>query len=193
MHVRRLRSTSRSVGTALLLTTLTVVPALVPLTANAQQSGQPSMPGMNHSMLGTIYGKDHPELIPDNTAYRLYLTVIGETPNASPQKRERQMAFASKAPLSASDTTALIVVADWYKTQWTAMVNDYNSKVAAANDHGTPLPDGRAFLAKRDALVEQARGLLKKSLPAASMGRLDAHVQSEKRHMIITLPQGGGQ
>lgn len=42
MHVRRLlRSTSGAVGTALLLTTLTVVLAIVPLTANAQAHSGP--------------------------------------------------------------------------------------------------------------------------------------------------------
>lgn len=196
--VTKLRSASyRSVCTALLPIALTaaLLTVVFPLTANAQQSSQSSMPGMQHSTPGTIYGKDHPELIPDNTAYRLYLTVIGEMPNASPQRKERQMAFASKAPLSASDVKALIVIADWYKTRWTAMVNDNNSKVAAANEDGTPLPDGKAFLAQRDALVDHARDLLKKSLPATSMGRLDAHIQSEKRHMTVNLPlpQEGGQ
>lgn len=148
---------------------------------------------MNHATLGTISGKDHPEMIPDNTAYRLYFLVIGEMPNASDQRLARQKAFVSKSGIQASDSEAVIEIADLFKARFTAMVNDYNAKVEAANENGTALPDGKAFLAQRDALVEQAMGLLKKSLSVAGMGRLDAHVQREKRHMTVTGSQEVGQ
>lgn len=189
---------SRPVGTALLLTTLAVVltafsSVAFPRDANAQQSSHPSttMPGMNHGRFGTISGKDHPELIPDLTAYHLYFMVVGELPNPSAKALARQKAYLAEIPgIRQEDSQTIARIIGAYKLQWTAMVNDYNARVDAAVRIQAALPDPAAFLLQRDQLVQQYVNLLGKALPPDGMAEFKAHIQAEKAHMSITAPEG---
>lgn len=171
---------------------LTVVLALVPLTANAQQTSQAStaMPGMNHGQSEMISGKDHPELIPDLTAYHLYFITVGELPNPSANRLARQKAYLAKMPgMRQEDSQTIAKIIGAYKLQWTAMVNDYNARVDGAVRIKAPLPDSAAFLRQRDQLVQQYVDTLRKALSPEGMAQFEAHIQSEKVHITISAPE----
>ena len=146
------------------------------------------MPGMDHAApLPIIDGSKDPNQIPDLVAYRLYFITVGELPGSSEVQQKRQRAFISKVPgFSEDDPNALIRVLETFKVDFSAMVQDYNVKVDAANRTGSPLPDSQAFLQGRDQLVQQTRDRLKQVLSPNGMAGLDAHVKAEKSRMTIT-------
>lgn len=171
---------------------------LLPAAVLAQQSSTAnppmSMPGMNHSAPSAIIdGKDHPELIPDSVAYRLYFITVGELPHPTDARKKRQRAFLGKVHgLPQSDSDAVVRVLEDFKVKFASMVAAYNSQVEAAmKAGGTNLPDGTAFLAERDQLVQDTRDRLKLALSAQGMANLDAYVQAEKRAMRITTQEVG--
>jgi hypothetical protein len=63
---------------------------------------------MSESDTGTINGEQHPELIPDSTAYRLYFIVVSELPNPSPEQRNRQLSHLHKIGLQGTDLATLV-------------------------------------------------------------------------------------
>ena len=146
------------------------------------------MPGMDHSAPSAVIdGNEHPEQIPDIVAYRLYFTSVGESPNPTEGRKRRQRAFIAKIPgLTQDDPDALARTLEDFKVQYDAMVAAYNARVEAAVKGSTNLPDGDAFLAERDQLVQETRDRLKQVLSANGMAGLDAHVQAEKRRMRIS-------
>lgn len=54
-------------------------------------------------------------------------------------------------------------------------------------------PNFEAFVLQRDLLVQSTRDSLKGKLTPEGLMLLHAHVQSEKRHMHMNGPTGGGQ
>jgi hypothetical protein len=179
---------------SLLLLTL-VLPPIV----SAQLTMDPKpMPDMNHSQTKMISGKDHPELIPDLTAYRLFFIANGELPNPSEVRKARQEAFLGKIgadgadhkALVQTDHQALVQTLDDFKVKFTAMVDEYNARVEAAVKTGGSLPDQEEFLKQRDRLVQLTRDRLKLDLSADGMSKLDAHVQHEKSRMQIAAKEG---
>jgi len=166
---------------------------LFPAVVFAQQSSNmtASMPGMNHPGYKMISGKDHPELIPDLTAYHMYFMVVGELPNPSTKALARQKACLAKMPgMKDADSQAIARIIGAYKLQWTSMVNDYNARVdAAARIGGTP-PDAAVFLRQRDQLVQQYLCTIRKTLSPAGMKQFEGHIQEQKAHMQITAPEG---
>lgn len=68
--------------------------------------------------------------------------------------------------------------------QYSELIEQYNAYVESANANGVA-PDFVAFLARRDALVEDTRNALSAELTLSSMSRFNSHVQDEKRSMKI--------
>jgi hypothetical protein len=164
---------------------------LLPAVVFAQQPSTTSMPGMNHPAPTMISGKDHPELIPDLTAYHMYFIVVGELPNTSEKALARQKAHLGMMHgMAKEDTQSLTKILGSYKLQWTLMVNEYNARVdAIARIGGTPL-DATAFLRQRDQLVQQYLDVIRKTLSPAGMSQFEGHIQEQKAHMQITAPEG---
>ena len=145
---------------------------------------------MNHGQSEMISGKDHPELIPDLTAYHLYFITVGELPNPSANRLARQKAYLAKMPgMRQEDSQTIAKIIGAYKLQWTAMVNDYNARVDGAVRIKAPLPDSAAFLRQRDQLVQQYVDTLRKALSPEGMAQFEAHIQSEKVHITISAPE----
>lgn len=136
---------------------------------------------------GLIDGAQHPELIPDQVAYRLYFVVVSEMPNATQQERLRQAAHLKSIGVTKDeDLQSLIQVLTDFKVRYTQLVTAYN-QVAEAADRAGSSPDFGTFLRNRDDLVQSTRDRLTSTLSAEALALLDARVQSEKTHMKVSV------
>jgi hypothetical protein len=145
-----------------------------------------SPPQHQHAAANIIDGAVHPELIPDAVAYRLYLLTVSEGPAPLPHESRRQHSHLQKAGLPEKDIlSATIILAD-FKTQYAALIEQYNNSPEVQNNTN----DGLAlFLAKRDALVQSTRDALKSSLTPAGMSSLHLHIQKEKSKMKVAAQE----
>jgi hypothetical protein len=134
-----------------------------------------------------INGADHPELIPDATAYRLFLVMLGLNVSATGQDLARQAAHARKLGLSDADRTLLIAAANDFKIKYEGAINTYNVQ-ADATQAGGQVPNVSSILAQREALVEATCAKLTSTLSAAGLAQFNSYIQSEKRRMSITRP-----
>ena len=133
-----------------------------------------------------IDGSQHPELIPDAVAYRLYFVTVSETSNASRAAQQRQLAYLSEVGLKDNDLQWTISILEKFKKKYNDLVAEYNeSAVAAEKEGGTP--DYQNFVFQRDELVRVTREDLRSFLTADGIASLDAHVSNEKRHMKLGL------
>jgi len=128
----------------------------------------------------TIDGSQHPELIPDSIAYRLYFITVASMP-ANVQRSQLTSAGLSPTEVQAASK----ILAD-FKTAWDGLRNGYNQSVAASESTGVP-PNGGQFALQRDVLVANTRAALQKVLSASGMQKFDAHVQGEKARMKTRL------
>jgi hypothetical protein len=142
----------------------------------------------NHpDVVGLIDGGQHPELIPDKVAYRLYFVVVSEMPNPSDQESLRQAAHLKPIGITKQeDMHSLSEVLTDFKVRYTELIANYNQLAEAADKAGTT-PDFQTFLQKRDELVQFTRDRLKSTLSAEALARLHARVQSEKKHMKVSV------
>ena len=176
----------------LLFIAAVILPFGPPSAARIPHSRIPHSPQSNAAAANLIDGSQHPELIPDSTAYRLYLLTISELPNASEQDRNRQNAHLAKLRLNDKDRQTLITVLAEFKSQHTTLVNRYNQAATAALARGIQ-PDPTTFLQQRDDLVQATQNAIQRILGADGMLRLDAHVQAEKQRMTIYKTKEGPQ
>jgi hypothetical protein len=69
-----------------------------------------------------------------------------------------------------------------FKTQYAALIEQYNSSADVLSNSTAGLP---LFLAKREAMVQSTRDTLKATLTPEGMKSLHAHIQTEKSKMKI--------
>lgn len=133
---------------------------------------------------GLIDGSKNPELIPDSTAYRLFLLTVAVPLDASPAELKRQYALLRWSGLDENDIQPAVEILSEFRSQYDQLVKQYNESAAEADKAGGA-PDLQTFLYQRDALVKYMCERLKLNLTATGMARLDAHVQQEKRGMKV--------
>ena len=133
-----------------------------------------AMPGMA-SHASVIDGAQHPELIPDSTAYRLYFETVAKMP------ADLLRVQLSSAGLSSDEIDRAAAAIQQFKSSWDTLRDTYNQAVEAGTG-----PDLETFLFKRDRLVEQLLSNLQTIVTAEGYSRLQAHVQLEKRHMKVS-------
>ena len=167
---------------------LLIAIAVAALTYNSSaqrlDEGNHSRTHVHSTDAGLIDGAQHPELIPDSTAYRLFLITVSEKPNPTSKEAERQLAFLTAAGLDRDDIEAAIPILATFKAQYTDLIAGYNKAVASANATGIA-PDLATFLQRRDSLVQSTRDALASALTHAGMDLVHAHVQREKRKMKV--------
>ena len=155
-------------------------------------------PPHNHSAANvqTIDGAKNPELIPDNTAFRLWLVTVSTLPNASVQERERQEAHFNRLHFSSPlDRPLLQSILTNFKSQYTSLINHYNEAQKAAWASG-PVPiaqqqaDLKLLLEQRDELVAATRVAITNQLSTEGANHVMAHVVSEKQFMKIVAKEG---
>jgi hypothetical protein len=129
-----------------------------------------------------IDGSKNPELIPDSTAYRLFFLGVSEMPSPSLAETTRQRAHLTRAGLKENDLQAAAPVLASFKTQYAALIAQYNESadVKAGSQAGLAL-----FLSKREALVQATRDELRTALSPKGMASFHAHVIAEKVNMKV--------
>jgi hypothetical protein len=136
-----------------------------------------------------IDGAQHPELIPDSTAYRLFLIMVSEPQNATAEESERQLAFLRAAGLEDADIQAAIPILAKFKVRYSDLMKRYNASVDRANAGGSA-PGLANLLRSRDRLVQTARDQLAAVLSEEAISRFHAHIQKEKTGMTIPAKEG---
>ena len=135
-----------------------------------------------------VDGDKNPELIPDSTAYRLWLVTVSPSPNATEKQRMFQQAHLSKLQLtSTADSVQLTAILTEFKSQYLSMIARYNESAKA---HGNRA-DQKLFLQQLDDLVSSTRAAIAQRLTLEGAASIDAHVQGEKSR--IHFQTTGGQ
>lgn len=143
-------------------------------------------PQLDPSQITIVDGSKNPELIPDSTAYRLYLVSVSELPNATAESRARQNSHLRLIGLGDGDLQTLVTILAEFKSQYLALIDRYNQSATAALAKGLQ-PDQKTFLQQRDDLVQSTRDAIKRTLTTDAVTRFDAHVQQEKKQMRVHL------
>ena len=126
---------------------------------------------------GGIDGSVTPELIPDSTAYRLFMNAVAEPAGATPEQIARQRAKLSRAFLSEADLNQVFPIFANYQQQRQNLTQTYQTASA--------LRTTQAYESQRDAITTATVAQLKAALSADGMTRLEDLIQGEKRHMTI--------
>ena len=143
-----------------------------------------------------IDGAKNPELIPDSTAFRLWLITVSELPNATQQDRDRQQAHLAGLRLNALDNLQLTTILADFKSQYNSLIERYNESARAALANGSH-PDLKLFLQQRDDLVQMTKAAVALRLPK-SAPLVEERVQEQKKHIqlhtqVHTMTKGEGQ
>jgi hypothetical protein len=133
-----------------------------------------------------IDGKDHPELIPDLTAYRLFLMALSQHIGATEIEKQRLAAYVSMIHISDQDSQALLTVLVSFHDRYMKLVQDFNKEATARGTSFDPAP----ILHERDLLVQATHDSLKSVLSADGWSGLDNHIQGEKANMKIPASEG---
>ena len=128
-----------------------------------------------------VDGSKNPELIPDSTAYRLFLLNHSVRANSSEEDRKIQSAHLAKVGLDVNDWQPVLTVLASFRSQYDAWLSRYNAAATAQGENFNPT----SFLQQREDVVQSIRDMLKRSLSPVGMLRLDAHVQTEKKFMQV--------
>lgn len=125
-----------------------------------------------------IDGAKTPNLIPDVTAWRLWLIAVTAEDSSKPQLSEqRQRSFLKKAGIGDTEMPVALEVLAQFKTDYPALIANYNQH---PSDSALP-----AFLVQRDALVQSVQAALTGKLDVFTAARLEQHIQAEKAHMKV--------
>jgi hypothetical protein len=144
-----------------------------------------------------IDGAKNPELIPDSTAYRLWLVTVSELPSATAQDSDRQRSHLASLELTELENLQLVTLLADFKGQYLTLIERYNESAKAALAHGVQ-PNLNLFLQQRDDLVQSTRAAIALRLSPESVSRIDAVVHEHKKHIqlhtqVHTMTIGGGQ
>ena len=153
---------------------------------------QSPAPQHQHPVLTVIDGAKNPELIPDSTAYRLWLVTVSLPPNSTEKQRTFQQAHLKKLRLTGPDSPALLSVLTEFKSQYLSLIALYNESAKAALLNGSQA-DQKGFLQQRDDLVSSTRAAIAQRLTQEGAARIDAHVQGEKSHIQLHATGGAQQ
>jgi hypothetical protein len=133
-----------------------------------------------------IDGSVSPEKIRDIDAYRLFLTTIAESADASPEQKSQQLGLLQPISLDAADQKSTIGILAEFKTKYEALIESYNASAKVADANGLQA-DLKGFLLRRDGLVEGARSDLQSALTPEGMTKFNERVQSEKKNMQVAV------
>jgi hypothetical protein len=151
--------------------------SIIPAFASAQGT-------MDHSQMGTqdsIDGQKNPELIPDKVAYRLFFLAVSQTFEAK-VNLEVRFAHLRSAGLTDSDVLVASQILDNFRSQYLAVVNEYNNDLGTQSGSTAALP---LFKSKRDVLVSNTRDALVFGLSTLGRDSFLKRVKSEKAGMVI--------
>lgn len=126
---------------------------------------------------GTIDGSVTPDLIPDNTAYTLFLRAIAESSSPTEAQRVRQKAKLAPIGLSADDYAVITTI--------TGKLFDRLMAINAARSLHSASTDSE------EKATQDTVNALNSSLSPDGLKRLEAHIKAEKKRMkLYPMPPG---
>jgi hypothetical protein len=132
-----------------------------------------------------IDGSVDPELIPDNSAYRLWFSAVALRKDATEEQRSVQQGQLAPLELNSEEVVALIDILADFRERFEVLVIDQRADAEQAATW-QETPDDEAFFAKRDSLVQDVLANIKAHLTAPAFARLDAYIQKEKKNMKLS-------
>jgi hypothetical protein len=133
-----------------------------------------------------IDGRQHPELIPDNAAYRSVFLMHSHFQTQEETSRSEQ--FHARIGYTAADHQVYDELLRNFRQQYEILMRTHNAFVdgnvsaASVGDLQKEVSETRQSLSR---LVEAARTQLASGMSQAGLAKLDAFVQSEKTHMVM--------
>lgn len=134
----------------------------------------------------TIDGAKHPELIPDDVAYRLVFLAIAEPENAPAARIALARAKIAPAGLGADDTAAFLALLTAFRKQFDALnaqETDLLQRNFAVHPLSTVAEQLRGIRAQRAKLFAETIAALPARLSDEGMAKLEEHLQREKHAM----------
>jgi hypothetical protein len=134
----------------------------------------------------TIDGAKHPELIPDDVAYRLVFLAIAEPESAPPARLALARAKIAPAGLSADDTAAFLTLLTAFRKEFDALnaqETDLLQRNFAVHPLSTVAEQLRGIRAQRAKLFADTIAALPARLSDEGMAKLEEHLQREKHAM----------
>lgn len=153
--------------------TLVVLCCLLAVTSLAQTPTHAHPPSQD-----IIDGSRTPNLIPDLTAWRLWLIAVTAEDKTKPEiATDRRHAFLRMAGVADGDMVMADEVLAHFKMNYASLIDDYNDHVST-----TSIEDLRA---QRDALVQATQTSLLGRLAPRSVTSLKTFILGEKAKMKI--------
>ena len=138
-----------------------------------------------------IDGRQHPELIPDNAAYRSVFMMQSHFDTSEATARSEQL--QRNIGLTAADQQLYEEVLKNFRQQYETVINTHNAFVDTNTASGSvaelqkEVSDTRQSISR---LVEATRAQLATGLSKEGIAKLDAFVQSEKARMVVGVRSG---
>ena len=132
-----------------------------------------------------IDGRKHPELIPDNAAYRAVFLMQSHFATDAETARSEQ--FHKMLDLSTQDHTAYDRAMVQFRQAYDLLVKAHDDFVAGSSlqSNETIHEEVIQYRQKISALVKSTREALDSSMTPDGLVKLDTFVQSQKSHMIV--------
>jgi hypothetical protein len=128
-----------------------------------------------------IDGTKTPDLIPDSTAWRLWLlSVTAEDSNRPELSEARRQAFLKAAGIPDIEMSAAEEVIAQFRKEYGALVDGYNRRLNAGEN-----PSVSEFRAQRDSLVQTIQDTLSAKLETTTIDKLRNHIKGEKARMKV--------
>jgi hypothetical protein len=146
-----------------------------------------------HDSTELIAGTHHQELVPDLTAWRLYLLSLRGTDPDHVGKSVASSSQLRRLKLDREHTERFTLEVVKFKTRYDNFISEYNEIVYAALRRGE-MPDFETLLRERDTIVADTQERIKVALGDTNYGQLHAVIDSEKLRMKVvpTRPTAGG-
>lgn len=126
-----------------------------------------------------VDGSEHPEQVPDNIAYRHFISTISEAADATPQQRDRRQVFLKRVGLSQEDYEAVLQSVENLREQLTAIREQRAmlDRTASATALQTlRLQEGQLFEATRLRIIS--------ALTSDGRRQLDSYIQENVKRRI---------
>ncbi len=189
--------------TALILSQILVLPAVLPISSVASSDNDKSvrttkMSGILNTAVskaqqdrpGTINGAVNPELIPNRTAYTLLFRALTAAPDIADLSRERERSFIANMGLTGRPVDDLLVAAEDFRKQ----VSELDRQVADIKDRNWPNPSPAvmellAELQKeKEAIVDTLVASLPNRLGHSAELKLRDHIENNFKRKIKLGP-----
>jgi len=157
-----------------------------PLTLVGQHSHAADIIGQVDSHLplpasDLIDGAKTPNLVPDLTAWRLWLLSVTAEDSSRPELAEaRRRAFLRSAGIPEIEIPLAEEGIAQFRKDYGALMDNYNKRL-----NGGENPSLLQFRAQRDALVQAIQNSLSGKLETTTVGKLRQHISSQKARMKV--------